>query len=258
MMRFQPAIASLLGGVLLLGVAGDGEIRTLEDALSATSRALEVLHDLAGRLERDPQGSIGLLLSATEPPALEERARDERLESLRDEVNLLQMELDAADEPLALAAPPPAALPAGDGVGGLTTGLDETLRRLLAQDLEHAPLRPSEARTSGTPAVEERPVSPEGEGYSADPLHHAIACHRAGRFEEALALLPADSADPEMLYWRGRTLEKLERLDEAIETLGRVASRADLGSLAERARTDLEFLEWKRDFLARRHGEEQR
>ena len=271
MLRHQTALASVLGSVLVVASLGDGEIRTLEDALGETARAIEVLHGIEKRLAQDPAGALGLVLSATEPPILDERARDERLEALRDEVNLLQMELDASGSPLAgaplvpaplsAATPAPMVVPLSSG-GELTTGLDDSMRRLL--ELESAPT-PVKEPTAGTRTAEARPagprapapseprtISPEGQGYSADPLHHAIACYRAERFAEVLELLGPDEKDLEALYWRARALEKLGRVDEALETLARVIERGKTGDVVERAATELEFLAWKRDFEARR------
>ena len=114
-------------------------------------------------------------------------------------------------------------------------------------ELRTAAARASDAAPRETPAI-----SPEGEGYSADPLRHAIACYRAGRFAEVLGLIGPDERDLEALYWRARALAQLERVDEALETLGRVIERGKDAGVVERARTELEFLEWKREFERRR------
>ena len=56
MLRYQSALASVLGSVLVVAALGDGEIRTLEDALAATARAIDVLHGIEKRLEQEPAG----------------------------------------------------------------------------------------------------------------------------------------------------------------------------------------------------------
>jgi hypothetical protein len=84
--------------------------------------------------------------------------------------------------------------------------------------------------------------------YSADPLRHGIACYRAGRYEEARALL-APLETPASLYWHARTLERLELLEEAVAVMERVVAQGGDSFEARHAATDLEFLRWKRDFM---------
>lgn len=261
MLRFQSALASLLASALVTPVfLGQGSIATLEDALAGTQRALEVVKGLERKLQEDPAAALALLLSATEPPALDEPRLDARFENLRNEVSLLQMELDALQSP-ALAGVPPserAALPlpapdAGLGQPPLTTGLDDSLRALLASDSPFPPLAHGRAPVALDPRTGAGSGAAAG-GYSADPLRHGIACYRAGRHAEALLLLePLDSA--EARYWTARTLERLERLDDAITAMERALAAAAAapkdahGFEPRRAESDLEFLRWKRDFV---------
>ena len=270
MLRFQTAIASVLAPLLVVPVfLGQGQIANLQDALAGTRRALEVLKGLEQRLHEEPAAALGLILSATEVPAGDEAQRDQRLESLRNEVSLLQMELDAMQSPMLDAdGSVQSALGARlslDPLGrsgnpslptaGITTGMDDSLRALLAEaPSARAALRgeTSAARpgTSQPGANEEK----RGENaYSADPLRHGITCYRAGRYAEAYELLlPLDSATG--LYWQARTLERLERLDDAVQVLERALAKGDASGAGgfdqRRAHTDLEFLRWKRDFVA--------
>jgi tetratricopeptide (TPR) repeat protein len=265
MLRFQTPVAGVLAALLVVpAFLGQAQVATLQDALSGTRRALEVLKGLEQRLHEEPAAALGLILSATEVPAGEEAERDRRLESLRNEVNLLQMELDAMQSPVlgadgavqsALGArlplePRAPADPAAPSAG-ITTGLDDSLRALLAE----APAARAALRGETVAAREGAPAPAPGEGgggasaYSADPLRHGIACYRAGRYAEAHALLaPLD--DAAALYWRARTLERLERLDEAVEVMERAIAAGGEDVELRRAKTDLEFLRWKRDFLA--------
>lgn len=261
MMRFQTTIAGLLAALLLVPVlVGQGQITSLEDALSGTRRALEVLRGLEQRLAKDPAGVKSLILAATEAPSGGEVERDQRLEALRGEVSLLQMELDAAQSPMlaadgsvqsALGARLPLELAAAGGAQPLTTGLDDALRELLSV---RTPARPGErpaasARSrAGTGAPASGAAPPPELGYSADPLRHGIAAYRAGRYAEAHELL-ATLASPSALYWRARTLERLERLDEAVELMEQAIALGGEGFEERHASTDLEFLRWKRDFL---------
>jgi len=262
MLRFQTLVASVLAPLLVVpALLRQGQLTTLQDALAGTQRALDVLKSLEQRLQADPAASMGLVLAATEAPTGDEEQRDQRLESLRDEVNLLQMQLDAMSGPVlgaggavqsALGGDAPIA-PAPAAPSGISTGLDDSVRALLAPPSTHAsgraePLRPAQA------GRESEPADGAERAYSADPLRNGIACFRAGRFGEAYELFaPLDGAAA--LYWKARTLERMERLDDAIDAMERAlraGSGADgaAGFEQRRAQTDLEFLRWKRDFLA--------
>lgn len=269
MMRFQTLVAGLLAPVLVLPVVlGQGQLSTLQSALSGTERALSVLHDLEHQLETDPAGALGLVLAATEEPVGDEMQRDQRLESLRNQVSLLQMELDSLQSPVlapdgsvqsALGTRPPEMALEPQTAPRVTTGLDDSLRSLLSSGSESRMPARSEGGSNRdgtrTPAAHARPArdesAPETGGeelYSADPLRHGITCYRAGRYAEALQLLgPLDDATA--LYWQARTLERLERLDDAIGAMERAIAKGGEGFEQRRAQTDLEFLRWKRDFV---------
>jgi tetratricopeptide (TPR) repeat protein len=271
MLRFQTAVASVLGALFVVPVlVGQGQIATLENALSGTARAIEVLEGLEQKLREDPASALGLVLSATEAPLGDDAQRDQRLETLRSEVNLLQMELDAMQSPtlavgsggeaggavqsaLGTHEPLPVARPQGPGI---TTGLDDSMRALLTGATPGGGAAGSRALPRGEsegsrehPAETSEAEEPAAESaYSADPLRHGITCYRAGRYAEALALLsPLDGATA--LYWQARTLERLERLDDAIRVMERAIADGGEGFELRRAQTDLEFLRWKRDFV---------
>jgi hypothetical protein len=259
MMRFQTTLTAVLASLLVVPVLiGQGNVSTLQDALSGTKRALEVLKGLEHKLSEDPATALALVLSATEAPGGNEHQRDERLESLRSEVNLLQMELDAlqspalagdggVQDPLGLHAPIPRDTPRASA--GVTTGIDDSLRALLTGAPQPRPPAASEP-ARGEPQDEDGGATDATSpgAYSADPLRHGITCYRAGRYAEAWELLaPLDDATA--LYWQARTLERLERLDEAVKTMERALAKGGEGFEARRAQTDLEFLRWKRDFV---------
>lgn len=256
MLRFQTAITSALASLLVVPVfLGQGQVASLSDALSGTRRALEVLKGLEKRLHDDPAGALGLVLSATEAPNGDDVGRERQLEGLRNEVNLLQMELDALQSPV---LGPDGAVQSALGTNfsaesqraaqplAITTGLDDSMRALLTQAPGVRALR-SEPREA-TPKGEGRPAAPDENAYSADPLRHGITCYRAARYAEAYELL-APLADANALYWQARTLERLERLDEAVKVMERALAKGGEGFEARRAQTDLEFLRWKRDFV---------
>jgi len=262
MLRFQFALSSSLATLLVVPTfLGQGSITTLQDALSGTRRALEVLKGLEQRLKDEPKAALGLVLSATEPPSGDEAQRDQRLESLRNEVNLLQMELDALQSPVldadgAVQSALGARTPLDDGTGpssaGITTGMDDALRAMLSEGPNASAVLRGETNTTRENAAKPGTSNEKGgeSAYSADPLRHGITCYRAGRFTEALELLrPLDGATA--LYWQARTLERLERLDDAIQVMERAVAKGGEGFDQRRAQTDLEFLRWKRDFVAK-------
>ena len=258
MLRFQTAIASVLGPLLVLpAFLGQGHIATLQDALSGTRRAVEVLKGLEQRLQTEPAAALGLILSATEPASGDEAQRDQRMESLRNEVSLLQMELDALQSPLLAAdgavqsalgvhLPPAAGQPAPQS--GITTGFDDALRSLFSEEPDARSTRRENADTRANPSAQPAPAEHSNSAYSADPLRHGITCYRAGRYAEAYELL-APIGDSTALYWQARTLERLERIDEAIQVMERAIAQGGAGFEQRRAETDLEFLRWKKDFM---------
>jgi len=257
MMRFQTTITAVLASLFVMPVLiGQGSIGTLEDALAGTKRAIEVLKGLEKQLSEDPVTAMALVLSATETPSGTDMQREEHLEALRSEVNLLQMEFDALHSPAlasdgavqgALGTRSPLAeskLPSA----GITTGLGDDLRAYL-NGAPQPRVAPAPASRGTEPGSEgEADLASTNNAYSADPLRHGITCYRAGRYAEALGLL-AQLEDASALYWQARTLERLERLDEAVKVMERALAKGGEGFEARRAQTDLEFLRWKRDFV---------
>ncbi|MHC4376371.1 MAG: hypothetical protein ACYS26_07215, partial [Planctomycetota bacterium] len=67
----------------------------------------------------------------------------------------------------------------------------------------------------------------------------------AERYEAALTQLNTLPPTEEHLYWLGRTLEQLERFDEALSAYERAASSGS-GELSRRAAEDADFLRWQR------------
>lgn len=262
MMRFHTLLSTALAAVLLVPtLVGQAPIATLRDALNGTNRAIDVLHGLEQRLQDDPAAALGLILSATEPASGTVEEREQRLEALRNDVNLLQMQLDALESPvttpdgeiaqfLGAPEPMPTARPSASPTG-ITTGLDESLRSLLGHPSSQL-ARPrgdstSRPTTTTSPTGETGAVAHEN-AYSADPLRHGIACYRAGRYGEAYELLlPLDDATA--LYWQARVLERLNRMDEAVDTMEKAILQGGEDFDLRRAQTDLEYLRWKQEFL---------
>lgn len=158
MMKFQAAIATGLGAFVLVPSAllGDQEVAALENALAETTRAIEVLAGIREQTLTQPETAFGLVASATEAPILDPMQRDDRLVALRNEVNLLQMELDtldvASDQGIVGIAPPPGAPLQGIPIGPrasteLPTGMNETLRRALQGLGNQSPDKPRTERS---------------------------------------------------------------------------------------------------------------
>jgi len=314
MLKFQPLVTT--GAALLLvfpaAVLGDADVSSLGQALKETERALDVLRGIeSGRSQ--PENPAAVLRGLTETPIGDGPKRSENLERLRNEVGLLQTELDALD--LRVLDPNAPAYGGGtldlpSSVGGLggatqaagdvTTGLTAAQRAALfggdtdpsdaqATTPENggstvgsqssfgaggtggagtktsgggatAPENGQDASSgSATQPVKPGPEDPapgaggtaDGEpGYSADPVKHASALYRAGRYQEGFALI-AKLTEPAAVYQQARFLEKLGRLDEAIAALESVDGKLPEGYEAQRAQSDLEFFRWKRDFLER-------
>lgn len=243
MMKFTGALTTGLATLFVLPAVTqeDGRGASLEAALKDTVHALEVLAGLEEELASGDRPAVETILAWTEPPAAPPEELDELLAQRRDEVSLLRLRVDDAmaggSGTLAGSTPLPPGM-----TGRPNTGLDP----LLVQTLGTIPA-PDRAAEPEVP--KSQPVATEPEGYTADPLGQAQACYRAQRYEEGLALLKEPAADPQAWYWRGRLLERLERHDEATRAYEKVIELAPDGYEAERARSNLDFLKWKLEFL---------
>lgn len=108
--------------------------------------------------------------------------------------------------------------------------------------------------TDGTAASDTSSTKSTGapvSGYSANPLRQAQACYRAGRYEQGVKILATVEPDVTVDYWRARLLEKSGRVAEAIDLFAKVEAAEDAGALAEAAKREREFAEWRLDFERR-------
>ena len=254
-------LQTALAGVLLLPVislSGD-RATNLERSLEETVVALESLSGLRTTLTADaenapPGESIQQAVAVTEIPIPDARQRDSLLSTLRDDVSRLQMHLDGLRahkrqiaQRIADAEGHPMSTP--DAASAIheqhdlppTTGLDPQTRRDLSTTAHPAP---PIAIASAKSAV-------EVEGYSAHRVRQGHAYYRGGRYTEALAALEQAGDGAEATYWRGRALERLGRLDEALAAYAAVQAMPDAGQFADRAQNDTDFLVWRRDFAER-------
>jgi tetratricopeptide (TPR) repeat protein len=267
MLKYQPLIATALGVLLVVPAAtlGQGEIETLEQALRGTLRGLEVLRALDARARQQGPPAPGEVLRLTEPALEDQRGRDERLGQLRNEVSLLQTEADLLEsldpESSAQALAALGSHSAASALPEVSIGLDEATRQLIssldapATDPAHASgnsanaADPRQGGAQAAPATSTRP-SPVP-SYSAAPLLHAQALYKAARYEDALEVYMQAGEQTSVWYGTARCLEALGRIDDAIEALQRVVTTAPDTHEGARAKTDLEFLQWKQSFLQR-------
>lgn len=261
MMRHGSTIGVGLGLLVVVpGLAAPQGADELKRALGETVRALEVLGGLETSLPKLPADhAMEIVRSATEAPPgnlLDERARDERLQELRKSVSRLQM---AHDELARVASPsagdtnvPVSTQALAEGTVNVTTGLDESLRSRLTQAPSTPPMRSSRSMSAGTtPSASSKPFSTDVPGTPDDLVRQGQALYRAEKYQDVLALLRGIEGDPRAKYWSARALERLGRFDDAIALYKLVAADPKADYLAPRAKSDVEFLEWKRDFSAK-------
>ena len=272
MMKFQTALVSGLTAALVVpgAVLGQDEVSALENALSGTVRAIEVLSGLETQLDQDPVATVPLLIAATEEPGMTDDTLDERLNSLRSQVSLLRMELDAIESPMAgdpqtatggapvgtaptTGLPPqaprandPLANAAGAQAPYVSTGLDPALMARIRQRANGTSATPK-TQTGGEGSSEDKAAAPKIGTYSADPLGQARASYNAGRYEDGITIL-SGRTDVKSRYWTARCLTRLGRYGEAIPILEDITKQAGDSYEGRRAQTDLEFARWKRDF----------
>ena len=269
MMKHQTTLVTGLAVIFVVPpMAFDqDQLKALEDALAGTVRSLEVLSGLEERAMTDPETTGALVISATEAPFLAEEALDQRLGSLRRQVSLLQMEVDAIENPgvlatakpldgtRAVAAPNATSLspavgaipPAATNNAPVFTGLDESMRTMLRTGARSLNTPVSRPTTPATSKPGHRPATIEKDSYSADALGQAKACYHAGRYADALLLLE-NRTDTTSLYWKSRCFTQLDRFDEAITALTSIVESAGDTYEGRRAATDLDFARWKKSF----------
>ncbi len=258
MLKFQPFIAAALGLVVVVPVLrSQNQKQGLERSLAETVRALDVLAGIQRGIEARHPGAIALAKQATENASGDARVRDNRLVTLRDEVNRLQAMSDRLDGGATQAREVQSAL-SGDANGAegsaprviVSTGLTPAAREELAGlGLPGVRALPGASRTGSRGTSASGTAGSGNAATPADPLRQAQVLYRAERFEECAVLLRKLDKNAEASWWRARALEHLDRVDEALECYRQAKEGAPKDSrLAARAQQDLEFLEWKRSF----------
>ncbi len=219
MMKFGFALNAGIGALLVVSSLGmqKGSRQDLELSLDRAVHNLEELSGLRARIERGDKAAIADVIERSAPPGQDPRADDERLAQLRFEVSRLQTDWDA----LAAASGRkgvPVTNAAGTHSAGTNTPTTDPLTNL---------------------------TSFEAPGFSVDPLRQGEALYHAGKYDAALGILRGQPDDVRCQYWSARSLEALGRLEDAIALYTTIAARKDASWAGERARTDLELLQWK-------------
>jgi len=252
MLKFQQAINMGIASILVIpAVALQGEHSTsLEEALENTISALDHLVRIRDKEDTNDPNTRAMVISATEAPMAAGPQRDQYLTDLRRDVSVLSMELDSAEITapdrvmIQGSEPGPGASFNGSGqVAQRTTGLTDQDRQALSGI--QAPL-PGAKHTDPKVSLEI-----EEEGFIVDVILLGRSYYRGSRFVEGAELLASETTNPEGVYWYGRCLEKLDRFDEAITAYTTVLEQTESTYLADRAKNDLEFLTWKREFQSK-------
>jgi len=263
MLRFNFAINAVLGTLLVTPALtlGMQHNDSLEATLKRTVASLEELSRIERRLrERDPS-AIADVVNVTEPALATSNgdgaARDAALSDLRGVVSKLQGELDELENLENRATPQQltqlARIPTLDVApessqltkAELTVGLDDALRRRLGERPRQLMVDTARSVATNTePLPTNAKTAFESETYAADALRLGRAHYRQGEYDKALAALESGQ-DAESLYWKARCLEKLGREADAIKAYNAVIALPDGGYSSERAKEDLEFLQWR-------------
>jgi hypothetical protein len=131
---------------------------------------------------------------------------------------------------------------------GTETGAVDEARSSNSTATETGPKISTTDSTNKKPTPAPAAQSPEGKGYSANPLLQAKACYRAKRYQQGLDLLVGASKSAEVTFWKARLEDKLGNLDEAIRLYTLLKDDMAAGEYAAKAESELEFLVWRRDY----------
>jgi tetratricopeptide (TPR) repeat protein len=219
MLRLSSVVNVGLGVLLVVpAVALQGKSGgSLADSLQQTITALEQLADLDRRVQTGDYAAVSAIVQQTEPAPADAVGAERELAHLRVSVALLQTDAD----PLLVAA----------------------LATSSGPDRSPDTQSPS---TPGASAPHVQRTSLEPGGYLADPMLFARACYRGARYGDALAALQLAKDSAEVRYWTARCLDRLDRLDEAVQAYQALIDSAPQSTEARLAGEDLEFLRWRR------------
>lgn len=223
MMKFGFALNAFVGVLLVVPAVtmADGGNGGLEEALDRTIRGIEDLSGLQKRIEKGDRAAIALVKNAVDAPSADPRAEEAKLAELRREVSRLQM--------------------IHDGIAP-----DDVQAAKRARALDPVAIDPKLPKPDAPLAITANLKAYETAGFSADPIKQGEAYYHAGRYADALKALEVAGEDPRALYWTGRSLEKQGKVEDAMATYTKIAALPNTGWVGDRARADLDFLNWKK------------
>ncbi len=260
--------ASALGasglGVLLLLLPAAGQVsdsasigpreRALRQAQDERIRAIASLAQLRTQIESGDTFARQQVLVFTEVPSNDGQTRDARLEELRRQVAELELVLEGARQVSRDGAAPVRGETTASGSGVFKIGLDDAELALIRPSAIQGgngltPSRPVTAPAANGSAPSRTVSQPAPRVIGGDPMRQARTAFHAGQYPAALALLEGLPAKAEVLHLRARILERQEELEQALGALRMArdvlaSSETPNEELAERIRTDLEYLEW--------------
>lgn len=253
MLRFTTLFNfSLVGALVAPAAFQKGSSATqLEKSLDMTERALQTLEEVQASLGRSEYTGVDAILASTEAPFGGTRQRTQLLDELRRDIGELEMQVQEMETPPGmehLNQDPTSGMPGGDDLAIMpvvpTIGLT-------AEELsEVGNVWPPVPGSTNLPTArkEGNRFRYEKDGFTVDAVRQGRAYYRAERYKEALRLFQARSGEAEADYWIGRTLERLDRPQEAVAAYTKVIDNEKAGPLAQRAESDRDFLMWLINF----------
>lgn len=255
MLRFTTLMNFSLVGAIVAPVAfqrGPSE-KELSASIQATEHSLRSLESIQQKLGQKDYAAVSSVMLATEAPFGSARDRSQLMDQLRREIGELEFRLEEVGAPIVLdhLNTDPTEAVREDPDGQVSKGAVATTGMSTAELSEVGniwPPIPTGSNNIPVASNEGGRLRYEKVGFTVDAVKQGRAYYRADRYKEALRLFETRKGDPEGDYWIGRTLERLDRPQEAIAAYTRVIESETAGAIAERAQSDLDFVKWMVDF----------
>ena len=255
MLRFTTLVNFSLVGAIVAPAAfqrGPSE-KELSASIEATEHSLRSLEAIQQKLGQKDYTAVQSIMLATEAPFGSARDRSQLMDQLRREIGELEFRLEEVESPIVLEHlnTDPTQAVREDPDGQLSKGAVATTG-MSTEELSEVgniwPPIPTGNTNIPVASKESGKLRYEKTGFTVDAVKQGRAYYRADRYKEALRLFETRQGDPEGDYWIGRTLERLGRPQEAITAYTRVIENEASGAIAERAKSDLDFVQWMIDF----------
>ena len=255
MLRFTTLINfSLVGAIVAPAAFQKGpSVKELSASIEATENSLRSLQAIQGKLKSGDESAVKSILAATESPFGSARDRSQLMDQLRREIGELEFRVEETDAPIVLEhlnEDPTESVrrdPSGQNSKGAVATTGMTTEELSEVGNIWPPI-PTGSNNIPVASKDGGRLRYEKSGFTVDAVRQGRAYYRAARYLEALRLFETRKDDPQGDYWIGRTLERLDRPQEAIAAYTRVIENEEAGAIAERAKSDREFVMWMVDF----------